>query len=170
MAILRNSTHVSSETLDIFWFVLSITVLKNKQMSVTQRQGTINAFQRKANPNTSWRTGDLVNTAYRITFSFITVRLTVMLPKFIQDDVKRLIKGRYIYDVLLYVETKKCACSAAYGPFWKSLRQCLADLYSKGSISLTLTQTLNNVLRRFRQIPVFWSVLMDTVPVGLTIR
>ena len=90
--------------------------LRNKQMSVTQRQGIITCIPKEGKPRhrlKNWRPILLLNTAHKIASACIANRFKVMLPKCMHDDQKGFVKGRYIgenirllYGVLLYVQTK----------------------------------------------------------------
>ena len=91
--------------------------LKNKLISVTQRQGIITCIQKRRQLTghilKNWSPISLLNTTYKIASSCIANRLKVMLPKIIHEDQKEFMKGRHIgenirllYGVLQYAETK----------------------------------------------------------------
>ena len=64
---------------------------KNKQMSVTRRQGIITCIPKEGKLKhllKNWRPILLLNRAYKIASSCIANRLKVMLPKIIHEDQK----------------------------------------------------------------------------------
>ena len=118
MDFLLNSSRFFLRQLGFFFVFRSLNLgYKNRELSITQRQGIITCIPKENKPKQflkNWRPLTLLDTVYKIASGAIANRFKSVIDQLRDKDQTGFIKGRYngentrlVYDLTKHTEQKK---------------------------------------------------------------